>query len=111
MTHSFWDLTFPFSLLFLLFSARYYRQSIPTCQILETMRSNPTAAWDKSSSAQTHYLSAQATKQLAKLAIKHTSKRNAKKDNHSCHKARAWRCKVTFAVSAKQVKLSRIDWI
>lgn len=39
------------------------------------------------------------------------SKRTAKKDKHSCHKARAWRCKGTFAVSAKQVKLSKIDWI
>lgn len=75
------------------------------------MRSNPSAAWDKSSQAQSHYLSAQATKQLAKLAIKHTSKRAAKRDNHSCHKARAWRCKGTFAVSSSQVKLSKIDWI
>jgi hypothetical protein len=75
------------------------------------MRSNPSAAWDKSSQAQTHYLSAQATKQLAKLAIKYTSKRQAKHDNHSCHKARAWRCKGTFAVSSSQVKLSKIDWI
>jgi len=40
-----------------------------------------------------------------------TSKRQAKKDNHSCHKARAWRCKGTFAVSSSQVKLSKIDWI
>jgi hypothetical protein len=75
------------------------------------MRSNPSAAWDKSSQAQFHLQASQATKQLAKLAIKHTSKRAAKRDNHSCHKARAWRCKGTFAVSAKQVKLSRIDWI
>jgi hypothetical protein len=75
------------------------------------MRSNPTAAFDKSSQAQFHLLASQATSKLNKLAIKHTSKRNAKKDNHSCHKARAWRCKGTFAVSAKQVKLSRIDWI
>jgi hypothetical protein len=75
------------------------------------MRSNPTAAFDKSSQAQFHLLSAQASRKLNKLAIKHTSKRNAKKDNHSCHKARAWRCKGTFAVSAKQVKLSKIDWI
>jgi len=75
------------------------------------MRSNPTAAWDKSSQAQFHLLASQATSKLNKLAIKHTSKRNAKKDNHSCHKARAWRCKGTFAVSSSQVKLSRIDWI
>jgi len=39
------------------------------------------------------------------------SKRQAKKDKSSCHKARAWRCKGTFAVSAAQVKLSKIDWI
>jgi len=49
---------------------------------------------------------AKAHKQLVPL-----SKRNAKKDKASCHKARAWRCKGTFAVSAKQVKLSKIDWI
>jgi len=80
-------------------------------QILETMRSNPTAAFDKSLQAQTHLRATQATKQLAKLAIKYTSKRAAKKDNHSCHKARAWRMKGTFAVSSSLVKLSRIDWI
>jgi hypothetical protein len=39
------------------------------------------------------------------------SKRQAKHDKNSCHKARAWRCKGTFAVPASQVKLSRIDWI
>jgi hypothetical protein len=75
------------------------------------MRSNPTAAWDKSSSAQIHLQASQATHKLNKLAIKHTSKRAAKRDNHSCHKARAWRCKGTFAVSSSQVKLSKIDWI
>jgi hypothetical protein len=75
------------------------------------MRSNPTAAFDKSSQAQTHLKASQATSKLNKLAIKHTSKRSAKHDKSSCHKARAWRCKGTFAVSAAQVKLSRIDWI
>lgn len=75
------------------------------------MRSNPTAAFDKSQASQTHLKASQATSKLNKLAIKYTSKRQAKKDNHSCHKARAWRCKGTFAVSSKQVKLSRIDWI
>jgi hypothetical protein len=75
------------------------------------MRSNPTAAFDKSSQAQFHLKSAQAAQRLAVIALKHVSKRQAKKDNHSCHKARAWRCKGTFAVSAKQVKLSKIDWI
>jgi len=40
-----------------------------------------------------------------------TSKRAAKHDNHSCHKARAWRMKGTFAVSSSLVKLSKIDWI
>jgi len=39
------------------------------------------------------------------------SKRQAKHDKQSCHKARAWRCKGTFAVPAAQVKLSKIDWI
>jgi hypothetical protein len=75
------------------------------------MRSNPTAAWDKSAQAQTHLRASQATKQLAKLAIHYTSKRQAKHDNHSCHKARAWRMKGTFAVSSYLVKLSKIDWI
>ena len=40
-----------------------------------------------------------------------TSKRAAKKDKPSLHKARAWRCKGTFAVSSYLVKLSKIDWI
>jgi hypothetical protein len=75
------------------------------------MRSNPTAAFDKSQTSQTHLKASQATQRLAVIALKHVSKRNAKKDKNSCHKARAWRCKGTFAVSAKQVKLSRIDWI
>jgi hypothetical protein len=75
------------------------------------MRSNPTAAWDKSAQAQTHYLSAQAAQRLAVIALRYTSKRQAKHDKSSCHKARAWRCKGTFAVSSSQVKLSRIDWI
>jgi hypothetical protein len=75
------------------------------------MRSNPTAAFDKSSQAQTHLRATQATKQLAKLAIHYTSKRQAKHGKNLCHKARAWRMKGTFAVSASQVKLSKIDWI
>jgi hypothetical protein len=75
------------------------------------MRSNPTAAFDKSSQAQTHLKASQAAQRLALIALRYTSKRNAKKDNHSCHKARAWRCKGTFAVPSAQVKLSRIDWI
>jgi len=75
------------------------------------MRSNPTAAFDKSVQAQTHLKASQASNKLNKLAIKYTSKRQAKKDNHSCHKARAWRMKGTFAVSSSLVKLSRIDWI
>ena len=75
------------------------------------MRSNPTAAWDKSAQAQAHYLSAQATHKLNKLAIHYTSKRAAKHDKNSCHKARAWRCKGTFAVSSFLVKKSKIDWI
>jgi len=75
------------------------------------MRSNPTAAFDKSVQSQAHLRASQATKQLAKMAIKHTSKRAAKHDKSSCHKARAWRCKGNFAVNASQVKLSKIDWI
>ena len=75
------------------------------------MRSNPTAAFDKSLQAQTHLKASQATKQLAKLAIKYTSKRAAKHDKNSLQKARAWRCKGTFAVPSSQVKLSKIDWI
>jgi hypothetical protein len=75
------------------------------------MRSNPTAAWDKSSQAQTHLKSAQATQRLALIALKYVSKRQAKHDKNSCHKARAWRMKGTFAVSSSLVKLSRIDWI
>lgn len=75
------------------------------------MRSNPTAAFDKSVQAQTHLKASQAKKQLAKLAIKHTSKRAAKHDKNSLQKARAWRCKGTFAVSSYLVKLSKIDWI
>jgi len=75
------------------------------------MRSNPTAAFDKSSQAQFHLHAAQAAQRLAVIALKHTSKRSAKHDKSSCHKARAWRCKGTFAVSAAQVKLSKIDWI
>jgi hypothetical protein len=75
------------------------------------MRSNPTAAWDKSAQAQTHLQASQAAQRLAVIALKYVSKRQAKKDNHSCHKARAWRCKGTFAVSSSQVKLSKIDWI
>jgi len=75
------------------------------------MRSNPAAAWDKSAHAQAHMRAAQAARKLAVLALQHTSKRTAKKDRHTCQKARAWRCKGTFAVPANQVKLSKIDWI
>jgi hypothetical protein len=75
------------------------------------MRSNPTAAFDKSQASQTHLNAVNAQKRLAVIALRHTSKRQAKHDKNSCHKARAWRCKGTFAVPASQVKLSRIDWI
>jgi hypothetical protein len=75
------------------------------------MRSNPTAAFDKSLQAQIHLRASNAQKQLSKLAIKYTSKRQAKHDKNSCHKARAWRMKGTFAVSSSLVKLSKIDWI
>jgi len=75
------------------------------------MRSNPTAAFDKSQASQTHLKASQASNKLNKLAIKYTSKRQAKHDKNSCHKARAWRCKGTFAVSSYLVKLSKIDWI
>ena len=58
------------------------------------------------------FAAAQLTRKLsAEQRFIGTSKRQAKKDNHSCHKARAWRCKGTFAVSSSQVKLSKIDWI
>jgi hypothetical protein len=75
------------------------------------MRSNPIAAFDKSQASQTHLKASQAAQRLALIALKHVSKRQAKHDKSSCHKARAWRCKGTFAVSAAQVKLSKIDWI
>jgi hypothetical protein len=75
------------------------------------MRSNPTAAWDKSPQAQFHLNASNAQKRLAVIALRHVSKRQAKHDKNSCHKARAWRCKGTFAVSSSQVKLSKIDWI
>jgi len=75
------------------------------------MRSNPTAAFDKSQTSQTHLKASQAAQRLALIALKHVSKRQAKKDKQSCHKARAWRCKGTFAVPSSQVKLSKIDWI
>ena len=76
------------------------------------MRSNPTAAFDKSVQAQTHLKASQATKQLAKLAIKHTSKRAAKKDKNSCHKARAWHCKpLHINTILRSTKASKIDWI
>jgi hypothetical protein len=75
------------------------------------MRSNPSAAFDKSMQSQAHLRASNAHKLLNKLAIKHTSKRAAKHDKSSCHKARAWRMKGTFAVSSSLVKLSKIDWI
>jgi len=75
------------------------------------MRSNPTASFDKSQASQTHLSATQAAQRLAVIALRYTSKRQAKHDKSSCHKARAWRCKGTFAVSAAQVKLSKIDWI
>jgi hypothetical protein len=75
------------------------------------MRSNPTAAFDKSLQAQTHIKASQAAQRLAMIALRHVSKRQAKHDKNSCHKARAWRCKGTFAVSSSRVRLSKIDWI
>ena len=62
--------------------------------------------------ARADFAASQLTRKLAaEQRFTGVSKRQAKKDKHSCHKARAWRCKGTFAVSAKQVKLSKIDWI
>ena len=76
------------------------------------MRSNPTAAWDKSPQAQTHLKASQATKQLAKLAIKYTSKRAAKKDKNSLHKAKAWHCApLHINTILRSTKVSKIDWI
>jgi len=76
------------------------------------MRSNPTAAFDKSLQAQTHLRATQATKQLAKLAIKYTSKRQAKKDKQSLHKAKAWHCKpLHINTILRATKQSSITWI
>jgi hypothetical protein len=76
------------------------------------MRSNPTAAFDKSSQAQFHLLASQATSKLNKLAIKHTSKRNAKKDKQSVHKAKAWLChKPSVSRIVRATEKSKIDWI
>jgi len=76
------------------------------------MRSNPTAAFDKSLQAQTHLRATQATKQLAKLAIKYTSKRQAKKDKQSLHNAKAWHCKpLHINTILRSTKVSKIDWI
>jgi len=62
--------------------------------------------------ARANFAASQLTRKLAaEQAFTGMSKRTAKKDRHTCQKARAWRCKGTFAVSAKQVKLSKIDWI
>ena len=76
------------------------------------MRSNPTAAFDKSVQAQTHLKASQATKQLAKLAIKYTSKRAAKHDKNSLHKAKAWHCApLHINTILRSTKVSKIDWI
>ena len=76
------------------------------------MRSNPTAAWDKSAQAQTHLRASIAHKTLGKLAIKHTSKRQAKQDKQSLHKARAWHCSLPHINTIlRATKQSRITWI
>lgn len=76
------------------------------------MRSNPSAAWDKSAQAQTHLRASIAHKTLGKLAIKHTSKRQAKQDKQSLHKARAWRCSPPHINTIlRATKQSRITWI
>lgn len=73
------------------------------------MRSNPSAAWDKSQSNTKHFRDAIAAARLPRFDG--TSKSAAKTDNKSCHKARAWRCKGTFAVNRSQVRASKIEWI
>jgi len=76
------------------------------------MRSNPTAAFDKSLQAQTHLRASNAQKQLNKLAIKYTSKRAAKKDKQSLHKAKAWHCKpLHINTILRATKQSSITWI
>jgi len=76
------------------------------------MRSNPTAAFDKSSQAQFHLLSAQASRKLNKLAIHYTSKRQAKKDKAAVHKAKAWHCQPPHINTIlRATKQSRITWI
>lgn len=76
------------------------------------MRSNPTAAFDKSQASQTHLKASQATSKLNKLAIKYTSKRQAKKDKASLHKAKAWHCEpLHINTILRATKQSRITWI
>jgi hypothetical protein len=76
------------------------------------MRSNPTAAFDKSSQAQFHVNAAQAVKRLAMIALRHTSKRQAKQDKQSLHKARAWHCSLPHINTIlRATKQSRITWI
>jgi hypothetical protein len=76
------------------------------------MRSNPTAAFDKSSQAQFHVNAAQAAKRLAVIALRPTSKRQAKKDKASIHKAKAWHCQpLHINTILRATKQSRITWI
>jgi len=76
------------------------------------MRSNPTAAWDKSAQAQFHLHASQATRKLNKLAIAHVSKRQAKHDKASLQKAKAWHCSPPHINTIlRATKQSRITWI
>jgi hypothetical protein len=76
------------------------------------MRSNPTAAFDKSVQAQIHLKASQASNKLNKLAIHYTSKRAAKKDKQSLHKAKAWHCApLHINTILRATKQSSITWI
>jgi len=76
------------------------------------MRSNPTAAFDKSQASQTHLNAVNAQKRLAMIALRHTSKRQAKKDKASLHKAKAWHCEpLHINTILRATKQSRITWI
>jgi hypothetical protein len=76
------------------------------------MRSNPTAAFDKSMQSQAHLRASNAHKLLNKLALHHVSKRQAKKDKQSLHKAKAWHCSLPHINTIlRATKQSRITWI
>jgi hypothetical protein len=76
------------------------------------MRSNPTAAWDKSAQAQAHFKAQQATKRANAHKPFMPSKRTAKHDKASLHKAKAWHyAPVALSTILRTTKASRITWI